>query len=449
MLPLVVSQAVTGVNLFLDRFLLAWYSADDFAAALQSGIAFWMAATLFLQTVMFATTFVAQYLGAGAERQIGRAVWTAVHLSLIAGVCMLAIAPLGYPVFRWIGHVEPLPELEGLYFFLLTSTGVTALVNGALSCFFSGLGRTGVVLVVSVCSCLLNACLNCWMIFSPIWIFPEGIAGAAWATIISQAFSAVFYALLMLARYREYEERYALFSSWRWSGSFTQRMLRFALPSGIHQTIDMVGFTTFLQIVGLFGFQAQHASNMAMNINLLLFIPAIGLHIALTILAGQFCGAKDYGAVQKLTASGALICLVYMSVVMVVYVVLPDPLLELFRGNMPEERWQELLVLARTLLLFVAFYSLFDALFLVYSAVLKGAGDTKFVMWLSMFFSTLVLTVPCIVLAMNRELVAPRTGLLLAWTFCANYIIALALMNMLRYRSGAWQRIQMVGDHHI
>jgi MATE family multidrug resistance protein len=101
--------------------------------------------------------------------------------------------------------------------------------------------------------------------------------------------------------------------------------------------------------------------------------------------------------------------------------------------------------MAKTLLLVVAFYSFFDGVFLVYSGVLKGAGDTKFVMFMAMFFSILVLTVPSVVLTLYRAQMVPRTGLLLAWGLCANYIVMLAFANLLRYRIGRWRGINMVG----
>lgn len=447
MFPLVISNALNGLNLFLDRTFLAWYGPHEFAAAMQSGVTYWLVFSFFFAIVTYANTFVAQMHGAGIPRQIGGVIWQAIYLSVISGVVFAGIAALGYPLFRLIGHEGTLPRLEAEYFQVLAWGSIGGFLVNALYCFYAGRGQTGLVLFVTACVCLTNCALNVIMIFEPLWIFPDGIRGAAWATVLSQFVGVALYIAFMLARRIEYETTYALFSSWKLNTTLLKRVLRFAMPAGVHQTVEVLGFAVFLQVVGKFGFESQHATNMAMNINLLLFIPAVGLHIACSILAGQYCGAKNHDAVERLTFSAIAIVTAYMSVVICVYLFLPGPLLDLFRGGMDAHLWDKLFATAKTLLLVVAFYSLFDGVFLVYSGVLKGSGDTKFVMFMAMFFSIMVLTVPAVVLTMYRAQLVPRTGLLVAWGLCANYIVMLAFANLLRFRNGGWRSIDMIGDH--
>jgi MATE family multidrug resistance protein len=443
--PLMLSHAATSLNLFIDRTFLAWYSQEAFAAALQAGVMNWMVYGFFFSMVSYVSTFVAQVTGAGIERQAGPLTWQAVYLAVGSAVVFAGLGWLGWPLFRWIGHEGILPELEATYFEILCWGGVFGLVSAAIYGFFAGRGETGMVLFVTLCVCVLNMCLNALMIFEPLWIFPEGIAGAAWATVIAQALGLVIYIAFIAARRVEYESRFAMLSGWRYSRSMMKRLLQFAFPAGVHHTVEIGGFTVFLQIVGLFGLTAQVATNMAMNINLLLFIPAVGLHIAVSILVGQYCGAKDYESAARVTYHTAAITTIYMVAIILVYAVFPGPLLSLFRGGMPEAQWIPLLELAKVLLLVVAFYSLFDGFFLTYSGALKGAGDTRFVMVMALTVSTLALTIPCIILASMRHMMEPRIGLLVAWGLCANYIVTAALINMWRFRGGRWKAINMVG----
>jgi len=443
-LPLILANGMHATNMFFDRTFLAWFSADTFTASLQAGALHWLLLTLFFQTVIYASTFVAQYEGAKETQMIGPVTWQAVYLALFGSLVLILCAPLGFPLFRWIGHEGNLPLLEGQYFYVMCLGSVGMLLNAALYSYYIGRGRTAMVLFVNACSCLLNICLNAWMIFEEIWIFPMGIEGAAWATNISALAGAGIFGLLMAAE-KGAESRFSLFSGWRFDRKLSTRILRFGVPSGVHGVLDMLGFTTFLLVVGVFGYHAQHASNLAMNLNLFLFLPAIGVSNGVQILTGQLCGAKRHRAVERLATGTALITLIYMGVTIGIYLGAPDSWLEWFRGGMPEEEWRTTLELTRVLLVIVAAYTLFDALMLIYSGILKGAGDTHFVMWATIVFSQALFIWPCVILAAFKDQFSdPTHGLYAAWASCFAYITFLGLFNLWRFRNGYWRTIEVI-----
>lgn len=443
-IPLVMAHAVLSVNMFFDRTLLAWFSADAFTAALQAGVVQWMLLTLFHQTVLYASTFVAQYKGARESRMFGPVVWQAIYFALLGGAAVASISWIGYPLFRWIGHAGELPLLEAQYFQVLTWGGVSILLHTALFSFYMGRGRTWLILFVNGATCLLNICLNIWMIFEPIWIFPDGIRGAAWATNLANMIGFFIFVALILAE-KNSEARFAILSGWRFNKALFKRLMQFGLPAGVHGMVDALGFTMFLLVVGVFGFQAQHATNMAVNVNLLLFIPPFGLMVAMQVLAGELCGGGRPDGVERLAAGGAVITLTYMSLVIGAYLFLPEVLVGWFRGGMAEAEWREAMKLARTLLMIVAAYSLFDALMLIYSGLLRGAGDTKFVMWASVIFSQTLMVWPCIALALLRDQFAnPLTGMYATWGFVTAHIVFLGTVNVVRFWSGHWRHIQMI-----
>lgn len=443
-LPLVMSSALHSLNQFFDRTFLAWYSQDSFTAALQAGVTFWAVMALFHFTVIYAGTFIAQFHGAKQNDQIGATLWQGVYLAIAGSFIIACCAPLGRWLFTAIGHEGNLPELESAYFEVFCWCGFALLLNWAAQNFFNGLGRTGMVLFVNGVAVVLNICLNTWMIFEPIWIFPDGIAGAAWASVISMFVGFLIFVVLILAN-PDHEKVYRIRSSWRYDGERIRRILRFGFPSGVHAMMDVLGITSFFLVVGLFGYQAQYASNLALNANFLLWMPAIGVHAACQILAGQLCGAKNHGGVERLAAGAATITLVYMGLSLIVYLVIPEIVLNFFRGGLPEEAWQEALGLAKVLLVFVAVFTMTDGLLLVYSGVLKGAGDTKFVMWVTVIFSQVIITGPCILMGIYREpLRESGWGLYLAWGALTVYIIFIALLSLGRFMSGHWKSIDVI-----
>lgn len=446
-LPLIISNLSHSLNMFVDRMFLAWHSKEAFAATLQAGVVHWTLMSLWFATVTYAGTFVAQYTGARRHGRVGPSVWQGVYLALLGGGFMALFYPLAPRFFEWVGHEGILPLLETQYFQILTLGSAIFLIKDGLACFYTGRGKTWIVLLVNALICYLNIVLDSWLIFSPPLGLPGGVQGAALATLLAASLGIVLFALMIFRR--KYDIQFHVRRGWRLDLSLLRRLIRFGLPAGFHAFVDMAAFSTFLMVVGKFGFEAQFASNVAMNINILLFIPAIGFAQAGTILAGQFAGAANPSATERMTSGVLLLCMGYMAVTCFLYIVTPDFFIHWFRGNLVGPEWESIRNLSRILLIVVALYSMFDAVSLSISGTLKGAGDTKFVMWLCMIFSQVILTGPCLLLVAWRHTLAPRTGLYLAWTYCSAYILFLSVAFYLRYRAGKWKTMRVIEEEVI
>jgi len=442
-IPLIVSHATHGLNLFLDRMLLAWYAPECFAAALQSGFLSWAVTSFFFGTIAYAGTFVAQYVGANRPREVGPAIWQGLYLALFASGIMAMIAPWSGSIFAAIGHEEPLPALEATYFSILMTHGWAFLILQALLSYWSGRGLTRFVMLVNGLVAAVNFTLNLWLIFDPPAPFVGGMAGAAHATVLANVVGIVVCAGYAFSRRAHAEHRTR---DWWPRPQLLFRVIKFGVPSGLHHFVDMLAFTTFMMVVGVFGFEAQFASNIAMNTNFLLFIPAVGLHVACSILAGQFAGAQRPDLTERMNAGALALSCGYMIVVSALYILAPDLFIRWFRGNMGPDEWEPLRQLACTLLIVVAVYSVFDTFILVFSGTLKGAGDTKFCMLVSAVFSQVLLLWPCVAVAHFRQHYDRDTGLLMAWGLCAFYIMFSGLMFALRYRQGKWRRMKVIDE---
>ena len=90
------------------------------------------------------------------------------------------------------------------------------------------------------------------------------------------------------------------------------------------------------------------------------------------------------------------------------------------------------------LLRFVAVYCLFDALNMVFSAALKGAGDTRFIM-----ITSLVMT-PMPLLAAWAGIHYADWGLLWCWVVITVWICALGLIYCGRFLQGRWRQMRVI-----
>ena len=130
-------------------------------------------------------------------------------------------------------------------------------------------------MVVGVTGSIINMCFNYLLIFG-CWGLPElGVKGAAIATLIANIFSFLVFSFLLFSH--SYEERYHILSAWRINTLLFFRLLRFGLPNGLQFFVGYMGITVFILLVGRLGTLELAATNIAFNINVLAFMPMIGL----------------------------------------------------------------------------------------------------------------------------------------------------------------------------
>jgi MATE family multidrug resistance protein len=91
------------------------------------------------------------------------------------------------------------------------------------------------------------------------------------------------------------------------------------------------------------------------------------------------------------------------------------------------------------LLRFVALFSFFDALNLVFSGAIKGAGDTRFIMW-----TIAALCLGVMILPTYIAIEVLDAGIYTAWSLATFYVCCLGMAFMLRYRQGKWRRMRVI-----
>src|SRR5437762_8755461 len=91
--PLILSNSIWTAQITLDRVLLGQNASADLPASLPAVMLFWTLISLFQHTSNYATTFVAQYLGAVRPHRVGRAIGQSLYSSVIGGLFLVALAP--------------------------------------------------------------------------------------------------------------------------------------------------------------------------------------------------------------------------------------------------------------------------------------------------------------------------------------------------------------------
>ena len=422
--------------MFIDRIFLTWYSADAMAGAMQAGIASFSIASLFLGTVSYVNTFVAQYTGAQKNQRIGTVIWQGIYLSIVSGLLVLIFIPLAPAIFKWFGHDPAVQEAEVIYFQIMCVGAMPTFLDSVLSSFFTGRGDTKTVMMVNLAATGVNVVLDYVFIFGKFGFPRWGVAGAAWATIIAYIFIIVAYVLLIFKK--QNRETYHTIKGFRFDFELIKRIIKFGLPNGVQFMLDVSAFTFFIMLVGRISETAQQASAIAFSINTLAFMPMIGIGIAVTTLVGQALGRNEPAVAQRSTWSGFYIAYIYMITLAIGFWLVPNLFLYLFSVKADPAQFALIKPVAVNLLLFVAFYCLFDAGNIIFAAALKGAGDTRFVMVFTIILSWCVMVVPSYI-ALKM-----KWGVYAVWAFATAYVCIIAVVFLFRFLAGKWKSMRVI-----
>lgn len=434
-LPLIISTGFFSLQLFIDRTLLFAYSSDSAAAAMSAGTAFWTMICFPTGLIGYVYVFVAQYYGAKREERIGVAVWQAFWLTL----CITPFFVIGWwlmpKLFIFSEHPENIIGLETSYFRWMIWAAPSTVLTAAMAGFFSGLGKTTVVMATDILCTLINVVLSIVLVFG-IGPFPEmGIDGAALATVIS---SWVHIPILGIAMFRPKNlSQYGLLS-WGWDRELFWRMIRYGWPAGVQMLSEAGAFFIIMLKVGKLGELPAAATTLALGVNILAFVPMMGLSQALGVLVGQHLTEGKVELAVRTVRTCLLISAIYTTGFALVYWFFPDQVLAIYSMTAKVEQFAMIEPLVKPLLVFIAIYCILDGFQIVFVGAIKGAGDTFYVLMGTMLTSAAAIAFGIIGGQIWGE------SLNWWWIVITLWVIAMMIAFGIRYWLGYWKKMRVI-----
>lgn len=440
--PLMISAGSQAMMSAVDRMVLAGCSEAALAAVTPASMLNWTVVCVPMGTVMYANTFISQYDGANRPDRMMASLWQAIWLALIAGFVLLVCLPFTRPILSMTDHQPDVIEYEAQYFNTLCAGSPITLLAVALSCYFNGRRMTHVAMFISFISVFLNFVLDYLFVYG-IGSFPElGVRGAALATVLARLVEACIYVVLIIRHLKGQPVlKYARFDL-----ELIRKFFRYGVPSGLHYFVDNSGFTAFLMIIGSLSRSDLAATNLAFAVNALIFVPLLGFGTAIQTLVGHHMGAERVSAASRTVRNAFIMGLIWTGGTGIMLVAAPEFCLRpffLFAKDIADggPDLKTLTATAATLLSFVAIYSAFDGLAVVYSAALRGAGDTVYPMLVTLICSWLVMVLPAWLLLHYEQATIQRL-----WMTCSANIVLTGGLMILRFSTGRWKSIRLAKD---
>ncbi|MDP5069715.1 MAG: MATE family efflux transporter [Congregibacter sp.] len=426
---MVVSQGALALMSFADRFFLSRISPVHVAASLGGGVSFWVCICFFNGIAAYGNALVAQYFGRRDMRSCPRVVTQGVLLAVAAVPLLLLLAwPLS-STFEWMGHAPEQIALEKPYFLTLMIGGFFFLVKTILASYFSGIARPRVVMIADLIGVFLNIPLSYLLIFGR-WGLPElGIVGAALGTVIACMLSIAIYLLFYFNAI--HAKRFHLRKSFVYSPGIMRRYLRLGLPSGLEVLIGMGTFNVFMLLFQSYGVAEGAAMAIVFNWDMLSFVPLMGLNIALMSMIGRTVGAGDMSRTNEVIVAGFVMAVTYSGIMAVIFVMFRTSLLSIFAT--PGLDFSPILAVGAPMMIGLALYAVADGFILVCSGVLRGAGDTRWLMLASISIHVLALIVQMLVILVWK------LGPIMSWSVFVATLIINALLYLWRLLGSRWR----------
>ncbi len=303
-----------------------------------------------------------------------------------------------------------------------------------LSGILRGLGDSFMPLVFLLVCCAMNVVLDLLFVAG----FKMGVAGAAWATILSWLVSAVL-CLLKIARMKE--ELGLESHHLKLEGKLCKELIMLGLPSGLTQAIFSMSMLVVQSLTNSLGTDVIACNTIIMRVDGFAMMPNFSFGMAMTTFVGQNVGANRLDRVVEGNKNGLKLGIGTSAVLVLCLILFGKYLIEMFTST------PALITLSNQMLRLLAVGYIAMAVTQILSGTMRGAGDTVSPMWISLI-TTVVIRVPIAYLLayLTRNEARPHgepyalfLSMLISW-------VAGAAITVLVFRLGRWKRRALVNQ---
>ena len=428
--PMLLGNIAQQLYSTVDSIIVGKYVGDNALAAVGSATPILnLLLVLFIGISMGASIMVAQYFGARQRKELSATIGNCITLTGIAVLIIMGVSVIIVrPLLELLQTPASIIDWCTSYLLIMCVGSLGSAYYNILCGVLRGLGDAFSALIYLVVATILNIILD--LVF--VAKFEMGVSGVAWATIISQAVSAI----LCFRKLRSMTEHFDMgFSYLKPVKKYAGKIVSLGLPSGLTQAILSLAMITVQSLTNSFGEMMIAANVIIMRVDGFAMLPNFSFGTAMTTYAGQNIGARKTDRVIQGAKQGTILAVVTSTVLTVLILIFGKQLMGIFTET------QELVDLSRHMMGIIAVGYIAVAITQSLSGVMRGAGDTMTPMWISLV-STVAIRVPIAygIAFLTRSAEFPNgrqesvfISLLVSW-------LAGALITIVFYAKGKWKR---------
>ncbi len=310
-----------------------------------------------------ATVILSQYFGGRRDEDVSRTVHTAAALSLAGGAVLTVLGiALSPDMLRLMGTPDDVMGHALTYIRIYFAGMLPSLIYNIGSAMLRAVGDSRRPLFFLVCACMINILLDVVLVLG----LEMGVAGAALATVLSQAISAVLTVLALVRTPLSYRLHPAKI---RFHGDLLGRIVRIGLPAGLQSVMYSLSNVIIQTGVNSFGTDVMAAWTAYSKMDGILWMTISAFGVSITTFAGQNFGAQNYDRLILSVRVGLAMTLGSTLLISALMLILGGTLFGMFTGDA-----QVVAIGLEILHLLVPTYVTYICIEIL-SGAMRGAGD--------------------------------------------------------------------------
>lgn len=431
-IPLMISNLIKTLYGITDGIYVAQISSEDYAATSFTWPVLYLFIAVGLGVSVAATSLMSQRLGA---RKLKDCSIYAVHtliLTTVLGVIFSILGVITAPfIVRWMGATGSF-EYKSYIFLAINSVGLLFdMIFFGYQSILNSQGRTKSMTIISTISSITNVVIDPFFIFDNVLGIPGlnmGLAGAAWATVISKVLLVIF-AIRVVKKESEIEVN---FKNFRLDMGIIKHIFSIAIPASLGSSGEAIGFTVLNGFIQSYGTTTLAAFSMGNRLSDIFNQGAIGIGMALTSITGQNMGAGKKERSKDIFKRANVIITFFSLASAIIILLFKDQLLSIFIKDRSDiELWRQ----ASEYMYFSAIITFFMGYFSAINGFFQGVGKTKLTMYLSLA-RLWVLRLPLIMILKSLTNLG-STGI---WISMLVSNALTVIVGFIIYKRGRWER---------
>lgn len=427
--PIMISSLAQNIINLTDTIFLGRVGQTELAAIGLVGIFFYSFVMIGLGFSKGAQIIIARRAGENNFIGIAQILWNVLYFQLIVALIMFLLLHffgdfiLGFFVNSAVILKTSSNYLEYRNFSLFFSFTAFALIS-----FYTGIGKTKIIIYATIILALLNIGLNYVFIFGKMGFPTMGISGAGLASSIAEASACLF--LIAFTFLGKTQKQFQLYKNYLFKANLIKKIVSLSIPIVTQFLFAMGSWFLFFSCIEKLGEQALAISNIIKALYLFLAVPTMGLGSAGQTIISNLIGQQSQNMVQSTAIKIIWLSIVCTLVFCVFILIFPEHLLGLITNDYTLIKASKALLYL--LIPILLFYTISSAAY--YSVIGVGAIGVSLKIQIAGVVGYLLFTYSAIFLM--------KGGLLMAWSAEFVYWSIIFICSLWYIRSNKWVQLK-------
>lgn len=327
-MPIIAGMMVQTLFNVVDIMFIGWLGADEVTAVAFVSPLFFIIIGLGVGIGTGATATIAQYIGQKDKLNAERTASQTILIGFLSTIVLTVLGVIyGKGLLSILGAEGEILSIAYSYLRILTFGLGLVIFSMFFRAILAGEGETKIPMIIGLIGTVLNLILDPILIFT----FEFGVRGAAYATVISQIAMVASYLFIIFVK----KSTFISFNirKFAFNNHIVAKIFQIGIPSSLSMLIISFGQVVMNKILINYSTEAVAAYQIVSRLDMLLFMPILGIAISLTTIVGMFYGAKEFDKLLSVVYYGINRAVIITTVSVIIFFLLAKNILPIFSSN--------------------------------------------------------------------------------------------------------------------